>query len=50
MKVKATVVVYLGGPKRKGKAPVYVDINGKDLSILIGRQQKRSTRCNISPA
>jgi spoIIIJ-associated protein len=39
MQVKATVVVYLGEPDdARSKTPVCVDINGKDLSILIGRQ------------
>ena len=39
MKVKASVVVYFGEPDdTRSKTPVCVDINGKDLSILIGRQ------------
>jgi spoIIIJ-associated protein len=39
MKVKASVAVYFGEPDdAKSKTPVCVDINGKDLSILIGRQ------------
>jgi spoIIIJ-associated protein len=39
MKVKASVAVYFGEPDdTKSKTPVCVDINGKDLSILIGRQ------------
>jgi spoIIIJ-associated protein len=39
MKVKASVAVYFGEPDdSKSKTPVCVDINGKDLSILIGRQ------------
>jgi spoIIIJ-associated protein len=39
MQVKADVVVYLGEPDdARSKTPVCVDINGKDLSILIGRQ------------
>jgi spoIIIJ-associated protein len=39
MKIKASVVVYHGEPdEEEGRSPVNVDINGKDLSILIGRQ------------
>ena len=39
MKVRATVKAYYGEPdEAQSRAPVCVDINGKDLSILIGRQ------------
>jgi spoIIIJ-associated protein len=39
MQIKASVVVYHGEPdEEEGRSPVNVDINGKDLSILIGRQ------------
>ena len=39
MKVKASVTVYHGEPDDdQSRTPVNVDINGKDLSILIGRQ------------
>jgi spoIIIJ-associated protein len=39
MKIKASVAVYHGEPdEEQGRTPVNVDINGKDLSILIGRQ------------
>ena len=39
MKVRATVKAYYGEPdEAQSRVPVCVDINGKDLSILIGRQ------------
>ncbi len=39
MKVRATVKSYYGEPEDiRDRVPVYVDINGEDLSILIGRQ------------
>lgn len=39
MKVRATVKAYYGEPdEAQSRAPVCVDINGNDLSILIGRQ------------
>jgi len=39
MKVRATVKAYYGEQdEAQSRAPVCVDINGKDLSILIGRQ------------
>lgn len=41
MKVRATVKAYYGEPdEAQSRAPVCVDINGKDLSILIGRQSE----------
>lgn len=39
MKIRADVIAYYGEPdEAHSRAPVCVDINGKDLSILIGRQ------------
>lgn len=39
MKVKAEVVAYYGEPDDdRSRVPVYVDIKGQDLSILIGRK------------
>ena len=39
MKVKAQVSARYGeADDRRGRIPIYLDINGKDLSILIGRQ------------
>jgi spoIIIJ-associated protein len=39
MKIRATVTAYYGEPDEpQSRVPVCVDINGKDLSILIGRQ------------
>lgn len=39
MKIRADVTAYYGEPdEAQSRAPVCVDINGKDLSILIGRQ------------
>lgn len=39
MKIRAEVIAYYGEPdEAQSRAPVCVDINGKDLSILIGRQ------------
>jgi spoIIIJ-associated protein len=39
MKVRATVTAYYGEPdEAQSRVPVCVDISGKDLSILIGRQ------------
>lgn len=39
MKVRATVKAYYGEPdEAQSRVPVCVDINGNDLSILIGRQ------------
>jgi len=39
MKVKAQVVAYYGEPDDdRSRTPVYVDIKGQDLSILIGRK------------
>lgn len=39
MKVRAIVKSYYGEPEDiRDRVPVYVDINGEDLSILIGRQ------------
>ncbi len=39
MRVRASVTAKFGQPdERRGRPPIVVDINGKDLSILIGRQ------------
>lgn len=39
MKVRASVTAYYGEPdESRNRVPVFVDINGNDLSILIGRQ------------
>lgn len=51
MSIKATVTArYIKGEEDEEHPMVLVEVQGNDLSILIGRRSRRSTRCSISPA